>query len=331
VEALRAVQMLFEDMYGGHTFNTEMKAPAAWCLVRWGEAGLEALLEAAYRTSTFKNHMLTLEVLATLASRQGVPERFWRVPDSLTKRIIECSSGMEALPQLAGQQLRRYMLSFEDDQDLLLPLGTQFQTAAVMNPEVVGALVQAMAGRWLAVRTSTLEAFDALIKEHPGDESTFQAFFENHPLMIDPIAFEVYPQPSIHGAKEPDFLVRRADNTFVVVEIETPGKLLMTRSNKLSAEATHAVAQVTDYADFLRDRAATIRQNLPSFRQPEGLVVIGLEDGLTEVQARALRLDNESRHNVKVVGFDWIAKRARSTFENIVAGGIVVNHGLRVI
>ena len=331
MEALSAVQMLFEDMYGGITFNTELKAPAAWCLVRWGEAGLEALLEAAYRTPTFKNQWLTLEVLATLASWRDGTGKFWRAPESLTKRIVERTSGMEGLPQIAGRLLRRYILSFDDDQDLLLPLGTHFQTMAVINPVAVGILVQAMAGRWLAVRTSTLEAFDALLSERPADEPSFQAFFENHPLMIDLMAFEVYPQPSIHGAKEPDFLVRRTDNTFVVIEIETPGKRIMARSNKLSAEATHAVAQATDYADFLRDRAATIRQSLPSFRQPECLVVIGIEGDLNEAQVRALRLDNESRHHVKVVGFDWIAKRARSTFENIVAGGIVVNHGLRVV
>jgi hypothetical protein len=63
---------------------------------------------------------------------------------------------------------------------------------------------------------------------------------------------------------------------------------------------------------------------LPSFRQPECLVVIGIEGNLNEAQTRALRLDNESRHHVKVVGFDWVAKRARSTFENIVTGGIMV-------
>ncbi len=331
VEALSAVQMIFEDMYDGITFNTELKAPAAWCLVCWAEAGLEALLEAAHRTPTFKNQLLTLEVLATLASSQSPPGPYWRGPESLTTRIMERTIGMEALPQIAGRLLRRYILSFEDDQDLLLPLGTQFQTMAILNPGIVGTLVQAMARRWLAVRTSTLEAFDALLRERPDDEPSFQAFFENHPLMIDPMAFEMYPQPNIHGAKEPDFLVRRTDNTFVVVEIETPGKLLMTRSNKLSAEATHAIAQATDYADFLRDRSATIRQNLPSFRQPECLVVIGIEGDLNEAQIRALRLENESRHHVKIVGFDWVARRARSIFENVVAGDIVVNHGLRIV
>jgi hypothetical protein len=330
VEALRAVQMLFEDMYGGITFNTELKSPAAWCLVRWGKIGLEALLEAADRTPTFKNQLLALDVLATLASWQEGPRNFWRVPESMTERIIESNDEIEAISQIAERLLRRYILSFEDDQDLLIPLATHIQETAVLNPAAIGKLVQAMAARWLAVRTSTLEAFEALLIERRDDEPSFQSFFENHPLMIDPMAFEVYSQPSIHGAKEPDFLVRRTDNTFLVVEIETPGKLLMTQSNQLSAEATHAIAQATDYADFLKDRAATIRQSLPSFRQPECLVVIGMEGNLSEVQIRALRLDNESRHHVKVVGFDWLAKRARSTFENIVAGGIVVNRSLRV-
>src|SRR5262245_12149711 len=70
IDALRAVQMLYEDMYDGITFNFELKAPPAYCLLRWGTTGLEALVEAAQRSPTSKNISLTLGILAALAAEQ---------------------------------------------------------------------------------------------------------------------------------------------------------------------------------------------------------------------------------------------------------------------
>jgi hypothetical protein len=331
VEGLHAVQMLYEDMYGGITYNYMLKAPAAFCLVRWEDQGLKALVEAAQRTPRSKNQSLTLEILATLASGEPLPQaKIWIGDEALVKRILELVGDREQLYRTAGQLLRWYILSFEDDEDLLLALGMQLQRAAMANPRLIDALFQAMAGRWLAVSSPTLQAYDELIRDHSDDEPSFQAFLEKHPLILDPMAFDVYPQPSIHGAKEPDFLIRRADDSFLVVEIETPAKPLITTTNKLSAEATYAVAQATDYADFLTERLPSIRQYIPSFRRPDCLVVIGIEGGLNKPQARALRVENESRHRVTIVGFDWLGRRAVSIRDSVVSGTVTITPRLRL-
>ncbi len=69
----------------------------------------------------------------------------------------------------------------------------------------------------------------------------------------------------------------------------------------------------------------------PNFRKPECLVICGMEDGLNDHQARALKLENESRHGVKIVGFHWIAKRARSIVSNVVAQEVRVIRDLRIV
>jgi hypothetical protein len=45
VEGLACVRRLYQDMYGGITYNFELKAAAASCLLFWGEAGLQALID----------------------------------------------------------------------------------------------------------------------------------------------------------------------------------------------------------------------------------------------------------------------------------------------
>jgi hypothetical protein len=318
-------------MYGGITFNYELKAPAAFCLIRWENDGLKALVEAACRNPRSKNQSLALEILATLASGLRIPQiKMWDSNDVLVTRIFGAIRDWDVLFEKAGELLREYVLSFEDEGDLVAAIGLQIQKTSFSNPSLIEPLFHAMAGRWSAVSGPVLQEFGELLRDHAENESRFQEFFERNPLMIDPMALDVYPRPDIHGFREPDFLVRRTDNSFLVVEIETPAKSLMTKSNKLSAQATHAVAQVMDYEEFLTDRISSIRQHISAFRRPECLVVVGLESSLSAAQARSLRVDNESRNRVRVVGFDWLERRARSVRDNFISGRITVSPRLRI-
>jgi len=127
------------------------------------------------------------------------------------------------------------------------------------------------------------------------------------------------------GAKEPDFVIRRADDTYVVVEIECPAKLLVTSTGQLSAETSHAVHQVLDYADKLAQRQEISSATFPRFRAPECLVVNGLEDPLTPEQKRMLVLENSHRRGVRIAGFDWLITRARATATNFVGHRVQVS------
>ncbi len=61
------------------------------------------------------------------------------------------------------------------------------------------------------------------------------------------MAIKVWSQPDFHGAFEPDFVIQRVDGSYLIVEIETPCKTLVTNGNQLSAQVTAAEKQATDY------------------------------------------------------------------------------------
>lgn len=331
VDGLRAVQMLYEDMYGGISVNYLLKAPAAYCLIRWGEQGLDALVEAALRTPSSKNNSLAVEVLATLSSGLQIPRaNGWINDEGLVHKVLDGVHDWSALYAGARRRLGTYILSFEDDQDAVMAIGMQLQRAFFTSPKLIKSIFSAMAGRWMSVSIPTLQEYENLLRESADDEPRFQSFFEQHPQILDPMASSVWSRPRIHGAKEPDFIIRRSDDTYLVIEIETPGKPILTSSNRISAGATHAVAQVTDYVHFLMERLSSVQQELPSFRQPDALVVVGMENLLNEQQARALRVENDSRHRVRVVGFDWLAARARGVANNVIEGQVRVIQHLRI-
>jgi hypothetical protein len=45
---------------------------------------------------------------------------------------------------------------------------------------------------------------------------------------------------------------------------------------------------------------------------------VGLENPLTSAQTKTLLLENQDRKGIRVVGFDWIAKRAEAVTRNVI-------------
>jgi hypothetical protein len=65
------------------------------------------------------------------------------------------------------------------------------------------------------------------------------------------------------------------------------------------------------------EHIADARQHFPNFDDPDCLVVTGLERSLDSRQSGVIRDANRHRHRLRIVGFDWLANRARSVVSNI--------------
>ena len=188
-------------------------------------------------------------------------------------------------------------------------------------------MLAAVSLRWLAVGQRTIEAYERLIRNQADNEPAFQEFFEAHPLLLDPLAFRVWPKPDLSGYRVPDFVLARTDDSYLVIEIETLGKGIMIRNGQLSSKATHAVAQATEYRSFLMDRFERVRGVFSNFHAPDALVVIGLERSLTTEQQSALRRENEQRAHLAIVSFDTLAARASAIAQNLVKGRVKIERG----
>ena len=317
--AIAAVQMMAEDTYGGITFNIELKAPAACSLVAFGAAGLRALVESAVRTPTGKNVSLCLSILAAVAAGSA-PRGLTFTRDEALESSIRVASQAPGLADTARSLLREYVLGIADELDAVAAVGSELSNAgwSTEDSEAVRELFAALAARRLATGPATIRAYEALMEAHPDDEPIFHAFLERHPQLLDPTAAEVWSKPDLSGVREPDFVIRRADDTYLVLEIETPGKPLITAANQLSAPATQAVAQVTAYRSFLIERFQVALLHFPRFSEPECLVVIGVESRLSAEQRAALARENRSRAGVRIVGYDWLARRALTIASNVV-------------
>lgn len=331
LEALSAVKLMFEDTYGGFTYNIMPKTQAAYCLLNWQEKGLDALFEGATTNPDYKNISLALELFVTLSAGQILTGIKNNVDQQLIDRIVISTRSWESVQSSARKKLNELVMWFDNDDEAANFVGVGLMKSSLFaNNTVSKEIFLAFSSRWLTVSSTIISEYRHLIDTKPTDEPAFQKYFELHPQILDPMCHQIWSQPDFHGIQEPDFVIRRTDDTYVVVEIECPSKLIVTAKDQISAKVTYAVTQVMKYRNFLMENFMEAQKYFPNLREVECLVIIGRQNMLNNSQQRILKLENEHRHGMRIVGFDWIADRAESISKNIIRDSIQVQN-IRVV
>lgn len=326
-KAMSYVSRLFEDDYGGMTYKWELKEPAGFTLLYWQQAGLDELARAAAQSPRSSNTNIAFDILSSAASGEFSTMLYDQWWGDLKTRVTTSGAFSTEMQHHARRTLVELVLGARDEDDLMLSLASVFQRHSLKTDGLKAAkhLVQAVASRWFAVGDRTLQEYQDLIETFSDDEPRFQTFFEANPQFLDPMAVEVWPEPNLFGSRKPDFVVKRSDGSYLVVEIECPSKAIITRAGQPSADVTHAEHQATDYRRYMLGHIQNVKDVFPGFSEPDCLVIVGLEGALSNDQKAALASLNDARHRLKVVGFDWILHRAKKISENVAEHGVVVS------
>ncbi|HEY2710795.1 MAG TPA: Shedu anti-phage system protein SduA domain-containing protein [Caulobacteraceae bacterium] len=311
----------------------ELIYPAYAAMLTWGDVGINEIIAIALAGTTVKIKSAALTLLAAVAATGRTPNLAFPVSDPRFMQRVNAGLNPLTAQRSARQGLRRLLLAISTD-DVLGPVNSAFMFLSIQQPEcpeMGEELVAALSSKWFRLSPTVLDKFEQMFDTNAEDEPAFQNFLCRYPQLLDPMAIHVWSQPSFHGALVPDYLIRRADDSYLVVEIETPAKRIMTRGNQLASAAMQAERQVLDYEDFLSERVQEARTHFPGFSRAERLVVIGREGFLNEAQRKGLRRANAVRHGTRIVGFDWLAQRARTVINNIAEGDVTVVEHHRVV
>lgn len=168
----------------------------------------------------------------------------------------------------------------------------------------------------IKVSQSLLDEFEQMLDAGLPEE-TYQRFLAGNPVLLDPLASAVVPKQRLGTDHATDFVVRRFDDRFVMVEIERPDTPIMTRAGDLSAAFTHAFGQVLDFQRWVEDNAAYADRQMPGIASPRGLLVIGMRSRLPLDHQRKLRRFVANSATIDVLGFDDVLQRARHLYENL--------------
>lgn len=321
-EALSLVIRMVENDYGGITLKGNFQTFACIATVFWGKAGIEALSNMAVKNASYRNLLNVPYFLAHVAANKIESYHYYQYNTGRkilkNKDIITIASDEEVILS-AREGLVEIVRAVE--QDDMFPTGMitslQFPTEPLVQQTYFAALVT----RWFHFSKGGISEYLNLIRENHLEE-VYHSYIKSNDNILEPFATKIWSKPKFGEKLIPDFLIQSIDDSYTVVEIEKPTLNIITKAGNLSAEATHAKKQVLDYQDWLIRNHLYAKEQYPNISKPFGLVVIGLEENLNAEQKEQLRKENESTAgNVKIVGFDWLYNRAKSSFDNMIKVG----------
>ncbi|WP_432862277.1 Shedu anti-phage system protein SduA domain-containing protein [Microbispora rosea] len=161
-----------------------------------------------------------------------------------------------------------------------------------------------------------LQSFKSLIDAEE-DESAYQRFLQENPVILEPLAAEIIPQARLGLEYITDFVLRLHDNRYIVVEIERPQDRIFTSQGDLTARFNHAVGQVLDFQHWVAENSAYAQKNMPGIVSPHGLLVMGLRKNLTEREASKLRRWQQNSRDIEHLTYDDLLVRSSTLLKSL--------------
>lgn len=173
----------------------------------------------------------------------------------------------------------------------------------------------------LLINQRLIAEFCTFVEAGAQCEAQLHEFFLAHPVFLDPLAIEVRSKHALGDDFQTDFVAKRINNEYVLVEIEKTTDPIFTKKGVFHSELTEAVSQVRDFQAWIHDNIAYAQSKLPGIRRPAGLLVIGRRIGLSQDMLRRLDEENFSRRgHIRIVTYDDLIDQAKAIYDNMVRG-----------
>jgi len=313
-------------------FDEYFSSPAMSALPGWGERGIDQLLEFAFDDNKkLKTRSRALEVMLVV-SRGMVPKsRNIKYLEPCWDEVKKYDLSQELANYCLFSLRERLLIAFEDEYEksnLLYFLGTMAQfsgTGIGGDMEDLDYFLSLIIDNQLILNLSTIQKFEDLINSSPKHEEKLQQFLTGHPVILDPFVSELFTKQKLGSDFITDYVVKRTNNQYVLVEIENSTDKLFNQNGSFTSSLIEAISQVRDFQAWISDNLAYAQKKLPEIKHPEGLVVIGRGCNLNKMQKKRLAEENYSRRgHIKIVTYDDLLETANSVYKNIIERPLVI-------
>lgn len=194
-------------------------------LLHRGPAGVQALVDVLPIAQGFIYPNSILEAL-WLASKGKVPSILdapklmakWKIGSRLTKETVHAA-------EIAFRDLAAESMVNKDIFDHLLSFMYQGNLRCQLNGESTesfrDALIDIFADGAIKITRRLMSEFCSLVSQDLAEER-YQSFLKKHPEFLDPLASGVISKQKLGVELVTDFVIRRHDDKYVLVEIEKP-------------------------------------------------------------------------------------------------------------
>ena len=304
---------------------------ALCALPGWGRRGVETLLHLAFEgDEKFMVRSRALDVLLVISRRI--------IPRSTHVKFLHPAWDQfdvyEISPSLAnyclyGLRERLYVAlrDWHSRSSLLHMLGTMaFFSPDGANEEIekLDYFFSLIVDHHLTLNLQLIQQFQSKLDAEPKYEEELQVFLKDHPVLLDPFVSELYVKQELGSDFITDYVIRRRNDQYVLVEIERSVERLFNKRGALSHKLSEAIGQVRDFKSWVTENLDYARKKLPNIRHPIGLVVIGRGIDLDEDQRIRLAEENNLRRgHIKIVTYDDLLETAKCVYRNMIERPIV--------
>ncbi len=308
------------------TYDEIIAVPAMACLPAWGIEGIRHLCEFVVNGP---HNLQALSILACV-SLSRIPnsadiiflEEDWdklekyKLDSVLVPETIRCLREL-ILDQLAAPEKKKHLFG------LISRIMLRREESA--RVELFDFLVDLLFDTHLILNKEILGKFESLLNEGPKKEEQIHQFLVENPVLLDPFVIELRNKHELGDDFITDFVVRRTNNEYVVVEIENSTDKIFKQDGSFTQNLMTAVGQVRDFQAWISDNIAYAQTKLLGIRHPDGLVVIGRRETLSGEMAKRLSEENFSRRgNIKIVTYDDLLSQGKSVYHNIIERPVVL-------
>lgn len=148
-----------------------------------------------------------------------------------------------------------------------------------------------------------------LLRKRNKREAELHSFMKRYPIILDGHHAKVYSEVTI-GAYRADlvFCYEQSDKRIVLVELERDDLSIFNKKNRLRHSVVHAVQQVEDWIDAVRQNSPSMPSWLKGAYVVEGVVIVGRTNTLDQQQKNTLFNLNSNRV-VKIITYDDLLQR----------------------
>lgn len=290
-------------------------------ILYFGTDGLEAIATSILKTDSYIYAKSMLETLWYVS--EGLEPPYTMVPGAV--EALECPRLTEEIINKARSLFAEFVLEAHTNDEAFIALinfvdsiskDQMLFTDADAQPNA-RRIFQVLTESSIKISVSLIDEFSDLINQNLREEE-YQRYLALHPVFLDPLANSVIPKQALGLEHITDFVVKRLDNEFILVEIERPQDSIFTKSNDFSARFTHAYGQILDFLEWIESHGEYARSLMPGIFSPKGLLIIGSRKKLTVQQVAKLRRLNLNSRNIEVLTFDDLITKAENLHSNIL-------------
>ncbi len=163
-----------------------------------------------------------------------------------------------------------------------------------------------------------ISEFEQLLNSDP-DEERVQLYLslDRNKILLEPSAENIIPKLGLGSEYVTDFVIQMPQQRYILVEIEKPGHLVLTRKGRVTAKVTDAQQQVEDWLNWVRDYPSYAQSIMPGISEPRGWVIIGRREDMSLNNRRVLTGRNANLQRINLMTFDDLLDRARQHLENL--------------